>query len=142
MAPVPPAPSPQPSGPATPRSAPGSPPPWTATGSSPTRTPGSAASSPTRWATSGPQGTRSGNNPGPPGTGNQAASVPSATVSTTGRRRSQPWLTQKLKITTATTEGYASRPGGAQAELLVEVNKHEADRNLELVLAEFRNYQQ
>ncbi|MHB8340271.1 MAG: site-specific integrase [Mycobacteriales bacterium] len=41
----------------------------------------------------------------------------------------------------ATTEGYASRPGGAQAELLTEVNKHEADRNLELVLAEFRNYQ-
>lgn len=45
-------------------------------------------------------------------------------------------------IATATTEGYASRPGGAQAELLAEVNKHEADRNLELVLAEFRNYQQ
>ena len=45
-------------------------------------------------------------------------------------------------IATATTEGYASRPGGAQAELLAEVNKHEADRNLELVWAEFRNYQQ
>jgi hypothetical protein len=45
-------------------------------------------------------------------------------------------------ISVATTEGYASRPGGAQAELLAEVNKHEADRNLELVLAEFRNYQQ
>ncbi len=45
-------------------------------------------------------------------------------------------------ISVATTEGYASRPGGAQAELLAEVNKHEADRNLELVRAEFRNYQQ
>jgi NAD(P)-dependent dehydrogenase (short-subunit alcohol dehydrogenase family) len=45
-------------------------------------------------------------------------------------------------IATATTEGYASRPGGAQAELLAEVNKHEAERNLDLVLAEFRNYQQ
>ncbi|MEV7630543.1 hypothetical protein [Actinoplanes sp. NPDC089786] len=45
-------------------------------------------------------------------------------------------------VAVATTEGYASRPGGAQAELLSEVNKHEADRNLELVLAEFRNYQQ
>jgi hypothetical protein len=45
-------------------------------------------------------------------------------------------------IATATTEGYAARPGGAQAELLAEVNKHEADRNLALVLAEFRNYQQ
>jgi len=45
-------------------------------------------------------------------------------------------------ISVATTEGYASRPGGAQAELLAEVNKHEADRNLELTLAELRNYQQ
>jgi hypothetical protein len=35
-----------------------------------------------------------------------------------------------------------SRPGGAQAELLSEVNKHETDRNLDLVLAEFHNYQQ
>jgi hypothetical protein len=45
-------------------------------------------------------------------------------------------------ISVATTEGYANRPGGAQAELLAEVNKHETDRNLELVWAEFRNYQQ
>ncbi|MEG8184610.1 site-specific integrase [Nocardia terpenica] len=41
----------------------------------------------------------------------------------------------------ATTEGYASKPGGAQAELLAEVHRHEADRNLEVVLTEFRNYQ-
>jgi len=40
----------------------------------------------------------------------------------------------------ATTEGYASRPGGAQAELLAEVNKRESERNLDLVWAEFRNY--
>lgn len=45
-------------------------------------------------------------------------------------------------VAVATTEGYASRPGGAQAELLNEVNKYEAERNLDLVLAEFRNYQQ
>jgi len=45
-------------------------------------------------------------------------------------------------VAVATTEGYASRPGGAQAELLIEVNKHESERNLELVRAEFRNYQQ
>jgi hypothetical protein len=45
-------------------------------------------------------------------------------------------------VAVATTEGYASRPGGAQAELLAEVNKHEADRNLELIWAEFGNYQQ
>jgi hypothetical protein len=35
-----------------------------------------------------------------------------------------------------------ARPGGAQAELLAEVNKLEADHKLQLVLAEFRNYQQ
>jgi hypothetical protein len=35
-----------------------------------------------------------------------------------------------------------SRPGGAQAELLAEVNKHESARNLDLVWAELRNYQQ
>ena len=29
-------------------------------------------------------------------------------------------------VAVATTEGYASRPGGAQAELLAEVNKHES----------------
>ncbi|MEU0163539.1 hypothetical protein ABZ154_33330 [Streptomyces sp. NPDC006261] len=45
-------------------------------------------------------------------------------------------------IAVATTEGYASRPGGAQAELLAEVNKHESERNLQLVLEEFRNYQE
>jgi hypothetical protein len=45
-------------------------------------------------------------------------------------------------IAVATTEGYASRPGGAQAELLAEVNKHETDRNLDLLWTEFRNYQQ
>jgi len=43
-------------------------------------------------------------------------------------------------VSVATTEGYASRPGGAQAELLAEVNKHESERNLDLVRAEFRNY--
>jgi hypothetical protein len=45
-------------------------------------------------------------------------------------------------VSVATTEGYASRPGGAQGELLAQVNHHEAERNLELVLAEFSNYQQ
>ncbi len=45
-------------------------------------------------------------------------------------------------VAVATTEGYASRPGGAQAELLAEVNKHESQRNLDLVWEEFLNYQQ
>jgi len=45
-------------------------------------------------------------------------------------------------VAVATTEGYASRPGGAQAELLAEVNQHESERNLALLREEFRNYQQ
>ena len=45
-------------------------------------------------------------------------------------------------VAVATTEGYASRPGGAQAELLAEVNQHESERNLALLWEEFRNYQQ
>jgi hypothetical protein len=49
---------------------------------------------------------------------------------------------QLKHIAVATTEGYASRPGGAQAELLAEVNQHESERNLALVWEEFRNYQQ
>jgi len=48
---------------------------------------------------------------------------------------------QLKHIAVATTEGYASRPGGAQAELLAEVNQHESERNLALLWDEFRNYQ-
>ncbi|HET8658822.1 MAG TPA: hypothetical protein VFM55_07460 [Micromonosporaceae bacterium] len=44
-------------------------------------------------------------------------------------------------VTVATTEGYAARPGGAQAKLLAEIGEHETERNLQLVLTEFRNYQ-
>ena len=43
-------------------------------------------------------------------------------------------------ISVATSEGYAARPGGAQGQLLAEVNSHEQERNLQLVLAEFRHY--
>ena len=49
---------------------------------------------------------------------------------------------QLKHIAAATTEGYASRPGGAQSELLAEVNRHESERNLALIWEEFRNYQQ
>ena len=45
-------------------------------------------------------------------------------------------------VSAATTEGYASRPGGAQAELLAEISEHEQQRNLDLLWAEFHNYQQ
>ncbi len=44
-------------------------------------------------------------------------------------------------VSAATTEGYSARPGGAQAKLLAEIGEHEADRNLGLVLEEYRNYQ-
>ncbi len=44
-------------------------------------------------------------------------------------------------VSVATTEGYAARPGGAQGKLLAEIAEEEADRNLQTVLAEFRNYQ-
>jgi len=43
-------------------------------------------------------------------------------------------------ISVVTSEGYASRPGGAQAKMLAEVTGHEQQRNLDLVLAEYRNY--
>ena len=45
-------------------------------------------------------------------------------------------------VSVATTEGYAARPGGAQAKLLAEIAAHEHDRNQQLVLAQFRGYQQ
>jgi integrase len=44
-------------------------------------------------------------------------------------------------VSVATTEGYISRPGGAQAQLLAEVNKHEAEHKLAVVLQEFQHYQ-
>jgi hypothetical protein len=44
-------------------------------------------------------------------------------------------------ISVATTEGYADRPGGAQGRLLAEIAEDEADRNLQIVLGEYRNYQ-
>jgi len=45
-------------------------------------------------------------------------------------------------LSAVTSEGYAARPGGAQAKLLEEINEEEQERNLSLILAEFRNYQQ
>jgi hypothetical protein len=56
--------------------------------------------------------------------------------------RRRPGLQDPLEALRRRDHRRLSRPGGAQAELLAEVNKHEADRNLQLVLTEFRNYQQ
>jgi hypothetical protein len=44
-------------------------------------------------------------------------------------------------VSVATTEGYAARPGGSQGKLLAEIAEDEAGRNLQIVLAEFRSYQ-
>jgi len=44
-------------------------------------------------------------------------------------------------VSAATTEGYSSRPGGAQAKLLAEIGEFETRRNLDLVAGEYRNYQ-
>ena len=91
-APAPPAPFLPASGPPTRPCAPGSPPPSPGTSGSPTRTPSSAASSPAHSANSGPPGpdqvtirTREDRPSG--------RARPSKTLSTTGRRRSQPRLT-------------------------------------------------
>lgn len=48
---------------------------------------------------------------------------------------------QLKHISVLTTEGYASRPGGAQARLLAEINEHEQQHKEDLLLAEYRNYQ-
>ncbi len=48
---------------------------------------------------------------------------------------------QLKHISVVTTEGYAARPGGAQGKLLAEIGEQELERNLELALAEYRNYQ-
>jgi hypothetical protein len=110
MEPAPPAPPQPASRPPTHRCAPGSQPPSTATSSSPTRTHGSAASSPAHSATSGPHGPDQVTIQTAETAADQASSVPSATLSTTGRPRSQPWLTRKLKITSRTASRYASKP--------------------------------
>ncbi len=41
-------------------------------------------------------------------------------------------------VSAATTEGYTSRPSGAQAKLLAEIGEHEASRNLTLVAMDRR----
>jgi hypothetical protein len=45
-------------------------------------------------------------------------------------------------ISVVTTEGYASRPGGAQGRFLAEVGKQEQERNLAIVAAEYEQFTQ
>ncbi|MFI7020722.1 site-specific integrase [Streptomyces sp. NPDC050164] len=48
---------------------------------------------------------------------------------------------QLKHLSVATTEGYANRPGGAQAKFLAEIGEEEQKRNLTLTLQAFRDYQ-
>ncbi|MFD4880242.1 hypothetical protein ACFWOB_43730 [Streptomyces sp. NPDC058420] len=48
---------------------------------------------------------------------------------------------QLKHLSVTTTEGYANRPGGAQARFLAEVGKEEEPRNLSLTLRAFRDYE-
>lgn len=48
---------------------------------------------------------------------------------------------QLKHLSVTTTEGYANRPGGAQAISLAEVGKEEEARNLSLTLKAFRDFQ-
>lgn len=48
---------------------------------------------------------------------------------------------QLKHLSVVTTEGYAARPGGAQSKFLAEVNAEENERNQDLILAEYRRYQ-
>jgi hypothetical protein len=90
---------------------------------------------------------------GPAGQRLGLAAIPAGTVTTRMLRRTlahelayRPGglLAAKIAlkhVTVATTEGYAARPGGAQSKLLAEIADDETERNLQLVLTEFRNYQ-
>ncbi|MFJ6987456.1 MULTISPECIES: site-specific integrase [unclassified Streptomyces] len=48
---------------------------------------------------------------------------------------------QLKHLSVVTTEGYANRPGGAQAKFLAEVGEAEHNRNLTLTLQAFRDFQ-
>ncbi|MFB6906582.1 hypothetical protein ACFCWB_20170 [Streptomyces bacillaris] len=48
---------------------------------------------------------------------------------------------QLKHLSVTTTEGYANRPGGAQAKFLAEIGEEEQKRNLTLTLQAFRDYQ-
>jgi hypothetical protein len=52
------------------------------------------------------------------------------------------WRQRSFCTMSAPPPPKASRPGGAQAELLAEINQDEQQRNLDLLWTEFRNYQQ
>ncbi|OMI88452.1 hypothetical protein BSZ07_17390 [Streptomyces sp. M1013] len=49
---------------------------------------------------------------------------------------------QLKHLSVVTTEGYANRPGGAQAKFLAEIGESEHNRNLTLTLQAFRDFQQ
>lgn len=48
---------------------------------------------------------------------------------------------QLKHVSVVTTEGYAARPGGAQAKLWAEVNQHEQSRNIDLTVEAFADFE-
>ncbi len=48
---------------------------------------------------------------------------------------------QLKHLSVVTTEGYAARPGGAQANFLAEVNELEEERNIGILTDVYRDYQ-
>lgn len=48
---------------------------------------------------------------------------------------------QLKHVSVVTTEGYAARPGGAQAKLWAEISQHERSRNIELTLEAFADFE-
>ncbi|OEJ28879.1 hypothetical protein AR457_33930 [Streptomyces agglomeratus] len=48
---------------------------------------------------------------------------------------------QLKHLSVATTEGYAARPGGAQAKFLAEINELEEERNIGILTDVYRDYQ-
>lgn len=48
---------------------------------------------------------------------------------------------QLKHLSVVTTEGYAARPGGAQAKFLAEINEREEERNIGILTDVYRDYQ-
>lgn len=48
---------------------------------------------------------------------------------------------QLKHLSVVTTEGYAARPGGAQAKFLTEINELEGERNIGILTDVYRDYQ-
>ncbi|WP_339151249.1 site-specific integrase [Streptomyces sp. F41] len=95
-----------------------------------------------RRFTSGPEGARLGLTPIPDGP--LTLRILRRTLAVEIAHRPGGLLAAKIQLkhlSVTTTEGYANRPGGAQAKFLAEIGEEEQKRNLTLTLQAFRDYQ-